>query len=126
MHIRPRLIVSMTLAISAGLEPVLAPVMPAEAAPALTITGITWDVVGLDGNGVDVGPNNLQVGARACKQGEAPTIGVTFAFGWDTTKRARISLGAWHRRAVPLLGPVVLPQCLRRTHSVGLSGSPAA
>jgi hypothetical protein len=124
LRIRPRLIVSVTPAIAVGLETVLAPVMPAEAAPALTITRLTWDVVGLDGNGVDVGPNNLQVGARACKQGEAPTIGVTFAFGWDTTERS-VSLGPWYRRASLLLGPVALPQCLRRTHSVGLSGSPA-
>jgi hypothetical protein len=112
-------------AIAEGLETVLAPVMPAEAAPALAITPINLNVVGLDGNCADVGPNNFHVGARACNQGEAPTASVTFTFGWDTTEWS-LSLGAWHRMmAVPLLGPVVLPQCLRLTHSVGLSGSPA-
>ena len=36
------------------------------AAPGLTITPITWNVVGLDSNEVSVGPADFPVGARVC------------------------------------------------------------
>ncbi|KAF0109496.1 MAG: hypothetical protein FD147_2230 [Chloroflexi bacterium] len=34
------------------------------AAPSLTITPLTWNVIGLDSNNVNVGPNTFPVGAR--------------------------------------------------------------
>jgi len=39
-------------------------VLPALAAPVLTIAPITWNVVGLDSNDVTTGPENFPVGAR--------------------------------------------------------------
>jgi hypothetical protein len=39
---------------------------PAQAATALTLTPITWNVIGLDSNNPSVGPNNFPVGVRTC------------------------------------------------------------
>lgn len=44
-------------------------IISASAASALTLTPITWNVVGLDSNQVSVGPNNFPVGVRACNPG---------------------------------------------------------
>ena len=54
------------------------------ALPVLTVTPITWDVVGLDSNNVAVGPNNFPVGVRVCNT--SPTddaTNVTATFEWD-------------------------------------------
>ncbi len=54
------------------------------AAPALTITPITWGVVGLDSNNVNDGPNLFPVGARVCNTGSDPATNVASAFVWDS------------------------------------------
>lgn len=54
------------------------------AAPALTITPITWGVVGLDSNNVTAGPNLFPVGARVCNTGSDPATNVASTFVWDT------------------------------------------
>jgi len=41
------------------------PAAPAQAQPELTIQPLTWNVVGLDSNDANAGPNNFPVGARA-------------------------------------------------------------
>ena len=53
-----------------------------QAGAALSIEPITWGVVGLDSNNVNVGPNNFPVGARVCSQAGdgASTADVSFAF----------------------------------------------
>ena len=53
------------------------------AAPSLAITPITWDVVGLDSNNVNVGPNEFPVGARVCNTGSAAT-NLVGTFKWDS------------------------------------------
>ena len=58
--------------------------LPALAAANLTITPITWNVVGLDSNDVTTGPNNFPVGARVCNTGDVAATNVTSAFVWDT------------------------------------------
>lgn len=55
---------------------------PASASSNLTITPITWNVIGLDSNNVAVGPNNFPVGARVCNSG-APVTNLTATFYWD-------------------------------------------
>ncbi|MFC5849779.1 SdrD B-like domain-containing protein [Deinococcus petrolearius] len=59
----------------------------AQAAPVLDITPITWDVIGLDSNNVNVGPNIYPVGARICNVGSTTATGVkaTFFFDGGTT-----------------------------------------
>lgn len=53
------------------------------AAAGLTITTITWDVVGLDSNDVTTGPNVYPVGVRVCAAG-GPVADVIVTFAWDT------------------------------------------
>jgi uncharacterized repeat protein (TIGR01451 family) len=56
-----------------------------QAQPNLTITPITWNIIGLDSNNVNVGPNNFPVGARVCNTGDAAATNVTATFVWDST-----------------------------------------
>ncbi len=58
----------------------------AKAAASLTITPITWNVVGLDSNDVTAGPNNFPVGARVCNTGDVDLTGVVADFVWDDGK----------------------------------------
>ncbi len=69
---------------AALLGTILFSVLPALAAPILTITPISWNVVGLDSNNVNVGPNNFPVGARVCNTGDMAATNVTSTFVWDT------------------------------------------
>ncbi len=55
------------------------------AAATLTVTPITWNIVGLDSNDVNVGPNNFPVGARVCNTGDAAATNVVATFVWDST-----------------------------------------
>ena len=52
------------------------------AAPNLTITPITWNVVGLDGVDVNRGPNTFPVGARICNTGDSAATNVSVGFLW--------------------------------------------
>jgi uncharacterized repeat protein (TIGR01451 family) len=71
---------SLALALLALLFSGLA-VEPARASGNLTITPITWDVIGLDSNNVNVGPEHFPVGARVCNtSGSLSDITVTFDF----------------------------------------------
>jgi LPXTG-site transpeptidase (sortase) family protein len=60
------------------------PPAPAQALPVLTVSPITWNVIGLDSNNVNVGPNNFPVGARVCNTGTSPATNVTADFVWDS------------------------------------------
>lgn len=59
------------------------PVIEAQAAAALTVTPITWNIIGLDSNKVTVGPNLFPIGARVCNSGNATATDVTSAFVFD-------------------------------------------
>lgn len=61
------------------------PATPVAALPILTVTPITWNVIGLDSNNVNVGPNNFPVGARVCNTGTTPATDVTADFVWDSS-----------------------------------------
>jgi uncharacterized repeat protein (TIGR01451 family) len=58
----------------------------------LTITPITWNVIGLDSNRPHVGPNRFPVGARVCNQGGAPVSGLTADFVWEDLDETYIRL----------------------------------
>jgi uncharacterized repeat protein (TIGR01451 family)/LPXTG-motif cell wall-anchored protein len=63
----------------------LAPASPAAAAPILTITPVTWNVLGLDSNNpVATGPDTFPVGARVCNTGDTVATGLTSAFVFDS------------------------------------------
>src|SRR5437667_1091558 len=51
----------------------------------LTITPTTWNVIGLDSNNVNSGPNSFQIGARVCNTGGAPVTNVSSSFVWDSS-----------------------------------------
>src|SRR5215475_1421494 len=54
------------------------------AATTLTVTPLTWNIIGLDSNNVNVGPNDFPVGARVCNTGAAIATNVTATFVWDS------------------------------------------
>jgi hypothetical protein len=63
----------------------LGPVIPARAAAVLSITPITWNVIGLDSNNVYVGPNHFPIGARVCNTGDTAATNVTATMSWDSS-----------------------------------------
>jgi len=57
----------------------------ARAAAELTISPITWDIIGLDSNDELTGPNHFPIGARVCNNGDEVATNVTSEFVWDST-----------------------------------------
>lgn len=53
-----------------------------QAAPALTITPVTWNVIGLDNNDLSKGPNQFLIGAKVCNSGDTAT-NLTVRFIWN-------------------------------------------
>jgi large repetitive protein len=56
--------------------------LPAAAHAALTVSPITWNIVGLDSNDPLTGPNTFPVGARVCSN--VATTNVSVNFVWDS------------------------------------------
>src|SRR5688572_6067488 len=50
----------------------------------LTIQPTTWNVIGLDSNNVNAGPNTFPVGARVCNTGATAVTNVSGTFVWDS------------------------------------------
>jgi len=57
---------------------------PVALSVALSVTPVTWNIIGLDSNNVAVGPNDFPVGARVCNGGDTVTGAVTASFVWET------------------------------------------
>ena len=51
---------------------------------AITITPVSWNVVGLDSNNQTIGPDTFQIGARVCNTGGAAVTNVVGTFVWDS------------------------------------------
>ncbi|MFN2454798.1 MAG: hypothetical protein ABR577_11320 [Pyrinomonadaceae bacterium] len=51
----------------------------------VTVTPVTWNVIGLDSNNPNVGPNTFQVGARVCNTGATSITNVAGNFVWDSS-----------------------------------------
>lgn len=51
----------------------------------ITVTPTTWNVIGLDSNNVNSGPDTFEVGARVCNTGGAAITNVIADFTWDST-----------------------------------------
>lgn len=83
--------------------------VPVKAAPlptaSLTVTPITWNVIGLDSNNPATGPNRFPVGARVCNTGGTNLTGVTALFSWDSAN-AYVSLrsGSLSSISMPTIG----------------------
>ncbi|MEK6276237.1 MAG: hypothetical protein AABM30_13035, partial [Actinomycetota bacterium] len=52
----------------------------------MTVTPITWDVLGLDSNNVNTGPNVFPVGVRVCNTGSDPATNVVGTWSWKTAQ----------------------------------------
>lgn len=62
------------------------PTSQVSAASILSVTPITWNVIGLDSNNVNVGPNQFPVGGRVCNAaGGSTATNVVVTFYWDST-----------------------------------------
>src|SRR2546429_8046739 len=59
----------------------------------LTITPVTWNVVGLDSNKTTDGPDTFQIGARVCNTGGTTVNSIIGDFIWDSSN-AFINLSA--------------------------------
>ncbi len=51
----------------------------------LTITPVSWNVIGLDSNNTSVGPDTYQIGARVCNTGGAAVTNLVGTFVWDSS-----------------------------------------
>jgi uncharacterized repeat protein (TIGR01451 family) len=83
----PRAIAFMTTGLILAAAAVVVPAVPqANAAPAaLSVTPLTWNVIGLDSNTPETGPNRFPVGARVCNAvGADPAGNVSVDFIWDS------------------------------------------
>ena len=90
-------------------------------ASAQTIAPITWNVVGLDSNDVNVGPNLFPVGTRVCNNTAATLTGYQTRFVWDTSS-SYISVSP-EFISVPTLAPGA---CQDVFYQVAVQRSPAA
>jgi uncharacterized repeat protein (TIGR01451 family) len=100
---------------------------PALADASLTIIPITWNVIGLDSNDVNVGPNHFPVGARVCNTGDAPATNVTSAFVWGSANPLVNlrpgTLANFNASPVPSLAPA---DCQDFYYEVEVTRDPAA
>ena len=51
----------------------------------LTVTTVSWNVVGLDSNNPTIGPDTFQIGARVCNTGGSALNSIVGDFIWDST-----------------------------------------
>ena len=79
-------------------------VASAAVGPSLTITPVTWNVIGLDSNNVTAGPNIFPVGARVCNSGDVEATTVTATFDFDSVNPL-IRLSGASTRTVDSLSP---------------------
>lgn len=75
----PRVVrVAATLALAAAFP------AAAFAAPVLTVAPLTWNIIGLDSNDVNDGPNKFPVGARVCNTGDQTATGLNAQLVFDS------------------------------------------
>lgn len=89
---------------------------------ALTVTPITWDILGLDSNSPATGPHLFPVGARVCS--DAPTGDVNVDFIWDSAN-ANINLRAG-TASVLTLAPLAAGTCADAYFEIDVTQTPAA
>lgn len=77
--------------------------LPADAGAALTVTPSTWNIIGLDSNDVNNGPNRFPVGAKVCSTTSVTDVAVTLT--WDSAN-AYIALraGSSNPITIPSIG----------------------
>ena len=95
-----------TLALVLAAASVFVGVGPASAAASLTLTPLTWNVVGLDSNKVTDGPNEFLSGARVCNSGNVAAANVVATHVWDTANTyVNLQPGSGGTRTAASLAP---------------------
>jgi uncharacterized repeat protein (TIGR01451 family) len=51
----------------------------------LSVTPASWNVIGLDSNNVNIGPNSYVIGVRVCNTGATTVTNLTGALVWDSS-----------------------------------------
>src|SRR5687767_10288806 len=64
----------------------------AKAQATLTVTPITWNVIGLDKDDLNAGPNEYPVGVRVCNTGTAAVNNISVSFDWTGTANNNLSV----------------------------------
>src|SRR5258708_13612167 len=105
---------------------VLSPTFNVQAAAGLTITPITWDIIGLDSNNVTVGPDQFPVGVRVCNTSGSPTTTVTAVFNLPAQSPNYITADAQTTLTVPSLAASGLGHCTDFYFTVTVSRNSAA
>lgn len=80
-------VVTLAIVLAAASSISLFAVPNAQAAtPVLTVTPLTWNVIGLDSNTPATGPNRFPIGARVCNAtGADAATDVSASFAWDSS-----------------------------------------
>ena len=83
-------------AVALGILAILSPLLSTpqgmvSGAAILTIEPITWNMVGLDSNNVNIGPADFPVGARVCNAGDEDATNVSSHFVWGTVDNPDLS-----------------------------------
>jgi LPXTG-site transpeptidase (sortase) family protein len=100
------------------------PQSTASAAAILTISPLTWNIIGLDSNNVSVGPNNFPIGARVCNTGDAVATNLTSNFVWDSADPyINLRPGSLSTISVPSLS---IGACTDLYYEVTVTRDPAA
>ncbi len=104
----------------------ISPALPAQAAAALAVTPLAWNITGLDSNDVTSGPNHFPVGARVCNTGDVAAANVKSSFDW-TSSDAYIDLRAGTSTAYTADGVSLDPgQCTDFYYEVEITRNAAA
>ena len=89
---------------------------------ALTITKNTWNVIGLDSNDVNTGPNVFPVAVTICNTGPTAAANLTTTFGWDSSNPLINLTGS----ATVNRGTLAAGACVAAYYWVAVTRSPAA
>src|SRR6185369_15066781 len=95
---------------------------PLFAQATLTVTPLTWNVIGLDSNSPAIGPKNFPVGARVCSNVASGSISVNWV--WDSAN-ANVNLrpGSLSSLTLP---PLAAGACADAYFEVEVNRIPAA
>ncbi len=119
------------LIFSALLTLLVPPQQNVSAAVELSIEPLTWNVIGLDSNNVNVGPNTFPIGARVCNTGNTAATNVAATFIWDTTTAndyIELRPGSLPSITIPTLaaGTAANPSCYDFYFEVSVDRDPLA
>ena len=114
------LVLVMMLALGGAL---IQPSANTRAAAFLTITPITWNVIGLDSTDVTLGPNIYPIGARVCNTGDTAAANLVSTFVWVGVPNSNINLTGPSILTDPLLA---VGACTDFYFNVAVTRSPTA